>query len=105
MVRLTCPDSAQAIKIAGMEPIELLQSSQSTRQTAEILSRVLAALSDPESPPKMAAVYQDLRREFKESPELEALVSKLQSQRRMSLVRKSIANLNERKSKTQREFS
>lgn len=50
---------ALAIKNAGLEPIELLQSSQSTRQTANILFRVLSSLSDPDNAQKMAFVYHD----------------------------------------------
>lgn len=68
---------AEEVKAAGMEPVELLQSSQSTRQTAEIMSRVLASLSDPAHSGKMALVYQDIRRELKSGQEGDAFVKKV----------------------------
>ncbi len=59
----------EALKNAGLDAIELLQSSQSTRQTADILGKVLAMLSEPTSAAKLAAVYKDFRRKWIEANE------------------------------------
>jgi DNA helicase-2/ATP-dependent DNA helicase PcrA len=50
-----------ALKKAGIEPIELLRSSLSTRQTADLLATILRYLSDPASTQKLCAVYRLLR--------------------------------------------
>ena len=51
-----------ALRAVGIKSVELLQSSQSTRQNSDILARVLSALSEPTSANKLAAVYKDFRR-------------------------------------------
>ncbi len=56
-------DVVGALKKAGIEPVELLRSSLSTRQTADLFSAVLRFLADPASTPKLIAVYRALRRE------------------------------------------
>lgn len=50
----------EALQEAGIEVVELLQSSQSTRETAEMLAAVLKALADPTAPRKLADVYTRL---------------------------------------------
>ncbi len=52
---------AEALKTAGIEIVELLQSSQSTRQTAEIMAVILRYLEEPINPNRMAAVYRILQ--------------------------------------------
>lgn len=56
---------AKALKDAGIPVVELLQSSQFTRQTAEILSNILKFLNDPASTPKMIAAYQSIRSDLR----------------------------------------
>jgi DNA helicase-2/ATP-dependent DNA helicase PcrA len=50
-----------ALKKAGIEPIELLRSSLSTRQTADLLASILRYLADPASTQKLCSVYRLLR--------------------------------------------
>jgi DNA helicase-2/ATP-dependent DNA helicase PcrA len=52
-----------SLKKAGVEPVELLRSSLSTRQTADMFSTVLRFLADPASTPKLLIAYRTLRRE------------------------------------------
>jgi DNA helicase-2/ATP-dependent DNA helicase PcrA len=49
------------LKRNGLEPIELLRSSLSTRQTARILANILRYLSDPSSAHKLTLAYQGIR--------------------------------------------
>jgi DNA helicase II / ATP-dependent DNA helicase PcrA len=49
------------LKKNGIEYIELLRSSLSTRQTAKILAYILRYLSDPSSAHKLALAYQAIR--------------------------------------------
>ena len=56
-------DVVVALKKAGIEPVELLRSSLSTRQTADLFSAVLRFLADPASNSKLVAAYRALRRE------------------------------------------
>ncbi|MEN4041005.1 MAG: ATP-dependent helicase, partial [Anaerolineaceae bacterium] len=51
----------EALKHAGIEYIELLRSSISTRETAELLTRILRVLADPSSAIKLARFYKGLR--------------------------------------------
>lgn len=51
-----------ALKQQGLAPIELLRSTRSTRETASALGQIVAYLTDPTSPPKLAAVYRVWRR-------------------------------------------
>jgi DNA helicase II / ATP-dependent DNA helicase PcrA len=55
------------LKKNGVEIVELLQSSAATRETARILSTILQALSDPNSPAKLSKVYTVLRKDKIES--------------------------------------
>ncbi len=55
-----------ALKAAGIEPVELLQSSLSTRQTADILARALRYLNEPAASSRLAEVYSDYRRDTNE---------------------------------------
>jgi len=69
-----------ALKAEGVPYLELLRSSQSTRQTAELLANILRYLSDPSSTSKLIAVYRSLRRnqlELKEQAPLVHLAEKL----------------------------
>jgi DNA helicase-2/ATP-dependent DNA helicase PcrA len=68
-----------ALKEAGIEPVELLQSSLSTRKTADILARVLRSLNEPTAPNRLSAVYLDVNRDDLEEPERTALHKKNQS--------------------------
>ncbi len=56
-------DVVDALKNAGIEPLELLRSSISTRQTADLFSAILRFLADPASTPKLLTAYRALRRE------------------------------------------
>ena len=50
----------QALKDADIEPVELLQTSLSTRQTAGLLASVLFCLENPESNPRLVNLFKDL---------------------------------------------
>lgn len=51
----------EGLKAAGVPHVELLQSSLSTRQTAKILSSVLAMLADPSRPNRLSECYEQVR--------------------------------------------
>jgi DNA helicase-2/ATP-dependent DNA helicase PcrA len=51
-----------ALKAAGIQAIELLRSSQSTREAAGALGNILAFLADPTSPKKLGTAYAVWRR-------------------------------------------
>jgi DNA helicase-2/ATP-dependent DNA helicase PcrA len=51
----------ESLKRAGLDYIELLRSSLSTRQTSGILATILRYLSDPSSSFKLSRVYQSIR--------------------------------------------
>jgi DNA helicase-2/ATP-dependent DNA helicase PcrA len=53
---------AKELKRRGLEHIELLRSSRSTREAAGALANVLNYLADPASPAKLATTYQVWRR-------------------------------------------
>ncbi len=57
---------ATALKAEGIEVVELLTSTQATRQTAGALGNILQYLADPQSAQKLARVYRVWRREWKE---------------------------------------
>lgn len=63
-----------ALKEAGIEPIELLRSTQSTRQTAELLSAILHYLDEPATTQRLIAVYRLLRRKEEEQKETAPLI-------------------------------
>lgn len=56
-----------ALKEAGIEPVELLQSSISTRQTAGMLSRVLQMLVKPADQHRLTGLFKEIHQ-----PQLEA---------------------------------
>ncbi len=66
--------AVEALKKAGIEPVELLRSSQSTRQTADLLATILRSLSDPASTQKLVALYRLLRRKELEQKETAPLI-------------------------------
>ncbi len=56
----------EALKKAGIESIEFLSSTFTTRAAAGVLGSVLAYLSEPSSPAKLARAYQAWRRAWRE---------------------------------------
>ena len=60
----------RALKAAGIDYLELLRSTTSTREVAGVLGNVLRALSDPTSPKKLAAAFRVWRRADRDDPEL-----------------------------------
>ena len=59
---------AEALQAAGVEIVEMLKSTQSTRRVTRILEKVLLSLVDPSSVNKFSTVYQMITRD---DPELE----------------------------------
>jgi DNA helicase-2/ATP-dependent DNA helicase PcrA len=59
-----------ALKAAGLEYVEMLKSTRSTREAAGALGNVVAYLADPASPKKLATVYEVWRRGDRDDPEL-----------------------------------
>ncbi len=57
---------ADALKKAGLDVVEVLSSTQSTRQTAGALGNIVQYLADPQSAAKLATVYRVWRREWRE---------------------------------------
>ncbi len=62
----------KALKDAGIEAVELLKSSQSTREAAGALGNILAFLADPASPKKLATAYTVWRRADREDADAAA---------------------------------
>ncbi|MBT3338956.1 MAG: ATP-dependent helicase [Anaerolineae bacterium] len=60
---------ADRLKKEGIEVIEALSSTQSTRQTAGALGNIVQYLSDPQSASKLATVYRVWRREWRDDDE------------------------------------
>ncbi|MDY7040812.1 MAG: ATP-dependent helicase [Chloroflexota bacterium] len=60
----------RALKAAGIDYMELLRSTTSTRQVAGVLGNVLRALADPTSPKKLATAFRVWRRADRDDPEL-----------------------------------
>jgi DNA helicase II / ATP-dependent DNA helicase PcrA len=60
----------EALKRRGVETIELISSTSSTRAAAGSLSYLLSFLSDPQSPNKLAKAYQVFRRDWREAKTL-----------------------------------
>ena len=63
-----------ALKEAGIKPIELLRSTLSTRQTAELLASILHYLDEPATTQRLIAVYHLLRRPEEEQKETAPLI-------------------------------
>ena len=57
---------ADTLKKQGLEVIEALSSTQSTRQTAGALGNIVQYLSDPQSASKLATVYRVWRRKWRD---------------------------------------
>lgn len=60
----------RALKAAGIDYVELLRSTTSTREVAGVLANVLRALADPGSSKKLAAAFRAWRRADRDDPEL-----------------------------------
>ncbi len=60
-------EAIDALKRRGVETIELISSTSSTRAAAGSLSYLLSFLSDPQSAPKLSKVYQVFRRDWREA--------------------------------------
>lgn len=58
-----------ALRAAGIEPVELLQSSISTRQTAGVLSKVLQMLVKPAEPPRLVNLFKEIYQVQLKEPE------------------------------------
>ena len=59
----------EALKRRGVETIELISSTSSTRAAAGALNYLLSFLADPQSAGKLAKAYQVFRRDWREKPE------------------------------------
>ncbi len=64
----------EELKKRGLEYVELLRSTMSTRQAAEVLGGITRYLADPASPGKLAAAYRAWRHRELEEPERQKLV-------------------------------
>lgn len=60
---------AEALRRQHIEPVELLRSSPSTRQTVQVLSAALKHLIEPTSPQKLAFLFETLISLKQQSPE------------------------------------
>ena len=63
----------EALKKRGVETIELISSTSSTRAAAGSLSYLLSFLSDPQSPNKLAKAYQVFRRDWREAKKAQVI--------------------------------
>ena len=59
----------EALKRRGVDTIELISSTSSTRAAAGALNYLLSFLADPQSAGKLAKAYQVFRRDWREKPE------------------------------------
>lgn len=59
----------EALKRRGIDTIELISSTSSTRAAAGALNYLLSFLADPQSASKLAKAYQVFRRDWREKPE------------------------------------
>ena len=59
----------EALKRRGVDTIELISSTASTRAAAGALNYLLSFLADPQSASKLAKAYQVFRRDWREKPE------------------------------------
>jgi DNA helicase II / ATP-dependent DNA helicase PcrA len=59
----------EALKRRGIDTIELISSTSSTRAAAGALNYLLSFLADPQSAGKLAKAYQVFRRDWREKPE------------------------------------
>ena len=58
----------EALKRRGVDTIELISSTSSTRAAAGALNYLLSFLADPQSASKLAKAYQVFRRDWREKP-------------------------------------
>lgn len=70
---------ADALKQQNIEVVEVLSSTQSTRQTAGALGNIVKYLADPQSASKLATVYRVWRRDWRENDEYEAFYKHIAS--------------------------
>ncbi len=61
-------DVIDALKRRGVETIELISSTSSTRAAAGSLNYLLSFLADPQSPRKLAKAYEVWRRDWRNAP-------------------------------------
>ena len=59
----------EALKRRGVDTIELISSTSSTRAAAGALNYLLSFLADPQSASKLAKAYQVFRRDWREKPD------------------------------------
>ena len=59
----------EALKRRGVDTIELISSTSSTRAAAGALNYLLSFLADPQSASKLAKAYQVFRRDWREKPQ------------------------------------
>ncbi len=75
------------LKKRGLEYVELLRSTRSTRETAGVLGNIVNYLGDPSSPVKLATVYSAWRRQYREDvyakARLQSIVRALRKCRRV----------------------
>jgi DNA helicase-2/ATP-dependent DNA helicase PcrA len=64
----------EELKKRGVEYVELLRSTMSTRRVAEVLGNVTRYLADPASPVKLAMAYRAWRHRELEDPEMQKLI-------------------------------
>jgi DNA helicase II / ATP-dependent DNA helicase PcrA len=67
----------QALKNAGIEPVELLQSSLSTRQTADVLAHAMRYLDQPAAANRISQVFKDYTRDRSDEPDQQELIKKI----------------------------
>lgn len=60
---------AESLKKHNIEPVELLRTSLSTRQTSELFTLILRSLADPANPAKLEKVYRRLFLREEEEPD------------------------------------
>jgi DNA helicase II / ATP-dependent DNA helicase PcrA len=68
----------EELKKAGIQYIELLRSSLSTRETAGLLATILRALADPSSSSKLARFYKELRARNEEKDEVRGMYASVE---------------------------
>ncbi len=67
---------AEELKKNGIDPVELLSSSSSTRQTVRLVGSILHCLEDPTSTAKLAIAFHALHRKEEDQPDLAIPVKK-----------------------------
>ncbi len=67
---------AEELKKNGIDPIELLSSSSSTRQTVRLVASILHSLEDPTSTAKLSNAFRGLHRREEDQPDLASSIKK-----------------------------